>query len=211
MIVATARGSYPEIHMAHRLQSSNVPPWYGPGFTLHGTHLQNEATKLDVAQLVTNQTHFSKHHDPLKWIIGLRQVMRIECTSPPPLELALCPFLLRALTCNVSNLITVVTSTFLLCDALLGFGVLSLTCVAFLALATTFVGLVPAVFRKVTFLREHMTDSILRDHTQIHGDGPDHVVLAMATVRISAAIKMYVSYDREFRSKCSRKEGSGRW
>ena len=141
----------------------------------------------------------------------MRQVMHIECTSPPPLELALCLFLLRIFTCNVSNLITVVTSAFLLGDALLGFGVFSLTFVAFLALATTFVGLVPAVFRKVTFLRAHMTDSILRDHTQIHGDGPEHAVLAAAAVRISAAINMYVSYDREFRSKCSRKEGSGIW
>ena len=81
--------------------------------------------------------------------------------------------------------------------AILGCGALSLTCLAFLSFATALVGLVPAVFCKVA----------LRQHTQIHRRGLDHAVLAMATVRISAAFKMYVSNEREFRSKCSRNKG----
>ena len=35
--------------------------------------------------------------------------------------------------------------------------------------------------------------------------------LAMATDRISAAIRLFLSYDCEFRSKCSLKEASGKW
>ena len=66
---------------------------------------------------------------------------------------------------KLSNIITVVTSPFLVGVAILGFGVLSLTFVAFLALATSLVGLVPAVFRSVTSLRARMTDSILREHS----------------------------------------------
>ena len=78
---------------------------------------------------------------------------------------------------------------FLLGVAILGFGALFVT---FLALATTLVGLVPAVFRKVAILRAHMTDSILREHTQILADVPDYGVLAMAAVRISASINLYI-------------------
>ena len=122
--------------------------------------------QLGVTGLFTILTLFIEHHNPLKFIIRVRQAMHTTSTTGTRI---VCLFLLRTYTCNVSNHITVVTSAILLGVAIHGFGALSLTFLdlTFLALAIL-VGLVPAVFRQVTFLRAHMTDSILREHTRTH-------------------------------------------
>ena len=67
----------------------------------------------------------------------------------------------------MTNLIAVVASTFLLDVTILEFCAFPLACLAFLACPTPIFGLTPTVFRKVSFLRAHMTDNILREYAQM--------------------------------------------
>ena len=89
----------------------------------------------------------------LKWINCARQAMHISTTA-----------LTRVRTCawQVSNLVTVVASAFLLSVSILGVSALFLGLSCLLPLPQPLLSLVLAVFRKVTFLQAHMKDSILR-------------------------------------------------
>ena len=115
-----------------------------------------------------------------------------------------CLLHLRAVASKVSEPVTVVTSAFLLGVAILVFGASSLTFLAWCA--TSLVGSAPAVFRKVTFLRARMTDSISLEHTQKHRRWA-----CLAAVCITAAINVHLSQGRGFKKKCSRKEAPDGW
>ena len=130
-----------------------------------------------------NLTDFSKHHDPLKLLIRVRQALHITSTTGTRI---VCLFLLRTFTSEVSNLITVVTRAFLIGVSVLGFGALSWTFLAFLA--TSLVG-----FGTSSLPQSDLSSSTHdRQHpSRAHSDPP----LAMD----------------QFKSKCSRKEASGRW
>ena len=115
--------------------------------------------KLDVVRLFLILTDLSKHHDPVWLIIDVRQAMYTTSTTGTRIA---CFILLRTLACKVTDLATVIASTFLLGVTILGFCVFPLTFLAFLAF--------------LAFL------------SFLIGVGPDQVVLAMATARTSAAI-----------------------
>ena len=141
-----------------------------------------------------------------------------HCTSPPQLELALFDsfFFGHVTRESVQPHCTVMASTFLLGVTILWFRAFPLAFLArpaFLSFPTPFVGLVPTVLRKVSFLRAHLTDSILREYalrsmwrwtlTRSFSPWPLFVVQLPSERTCRALV--------EFRSRCSRKEASGKW
>ena len=107
-----------------------------------------------------------KHHDPLWLVIRVRQAVYTTSTTGTSNA---CFFLLRTFACKVTDLATVMASTFLLGVTILGFCAFPLAFLAFLSFPTPFVAaLMPTILREVALLPAHVTDSILREYAQIH-------------------------------------------
>ena len=86
--------------------------------------------KLDVFRPFLIMTDLSKHHDPVRLTICVRQAMYTTSTTGTYI---VCFFLLRTFACKVTDLATAMASTFLLGVTILGFCALSLAFLAFLS------------------------------------------------------------------------------
>ena len=115
----------------------------------------------------TNLSNFSQHHDLLELVISLRHAMHSISTTGTSIVLLI---LLRAFTCNVPNLSG--DKLFSCAPRHRCFWYLSVFSVlafhSHAAALAFLVGLIPVVPDKVTTPRAIMTDSVLRQHTQVH-------------------------------------------
>ena len=132
-----------------------------------GKQLQNSPKTRDVVRLFLILTDLTKHRDPVCLIICVRQAMYTTSTTGTCIA---CFFLLRTFACKVTDLATVLASTFCLASPSLGFVPFPWPFLPFLPfLSTPFLAaLMPTILREVTLLPAHVTDSILREYAQIH-------------------------------------------